>query len=134
MTTGNISARPHQDRSGSRNKQVKVSVPAEVASAFKGACATSNVSMAFALSRFMADYSKTACARRKAMPDYSTKRQRRAAINKFACQLEQIRECEEQYRDRIPENLKGSAAYENAEEFISCLDTAIDALEPIDSI
>ena len=82
----------------------------------------------------MADYSKTAHTRRKPSPDYSTKRQRRAAIHKFNRHLEQIRDCEERYRDRIPENLQSSAAFDSAEEFISSLETAIEALDYIASI
>ena len=35
---------------------------------------------------------------------------------------------------RIPENPRNSAAFDNAGEFISYLDAAIDALESIDSI
>jgi hypothetical protein len=134
MITANMSAQSHQHDGGSPTKQVKVSVPVEVASAFKALCFASGISMAAELTRFMADFSKTAISRRKTPPDYSTKRQRRAAIHKLVCQLEQIRDCEEQYRDRIPENLQSSAAFGNAEEFISLLDTAIEALDSIESI
>jgi hypothetical protein len=134
MITEKMPVQSHQDMEGNRIKQVKVSVLEEVASAFKAACATSNISMASALSRFMADYSKTVFSKRKPQQDYSTKRQRRAAIHKHIRILGQIRDCEELYRDRIPENLQNSTAYENAEEFISYLDAAIDTLESIDSI
>jgi hypothetical protein len=134
MMTEKMSAHPRRDGEGVRIKQVKVSVPAEAASAFKSACAASNSSMASALPRFMAGYSKTEFAGRSPPPDYSTKRQRRAAVHRHIRILEQIRDSEERYRDRIPENLQGSAAYESAEEFISCLDAAIDALDSIDSI
>jgi hypothetical protein len=132
--TGIISIQHHKNLNDNLNKQIKVSVPADVASGFKAACAASNISMTSTLTHFMADYSKMTYTKKKLSPDYSTKRQRRAAIHKSILQLEQIRDCEEQYRNRIPENLQGSAAYENAEEFITCLDSAIDALEPIDSI
>lgn len=114
--------------------QVKVSVDPSIASAFKGACAASNVSMASVLTQFMAGYANSTMAKKKPQPDYSTKRQRRAAIQKISLQLEQIRSCEEDYRDRIPENLQGSAAYESAEEFVSFLDEAIDALNSVASI
>jgi hypothetical protein len=123
----------HQQRSG-QMKQVKVTVDSEVASAFKEACASSNISMASMLSQFMAECANADIPKRKLSPDYSTKRRRRAAIHKVVRQLGQIRDCEEQYRDRIPENLQGATVYENAEEFVSCLDAAIDALESIDEI
>jgi len=134
MITENASGQAQHNRGGRRLKQVKVSVAADVAAAFKGACAASNVSMASELSKFMAGYSKAAPAKRKPPQDYSTKRQRRAAVRKVALALEQVRDCEERYLERIPENLRNSAAFDNAEEFISYLDTAIDSLESIDSI
>ena len=70
--------------------------------------------------------------KQKHSPDYSTKRLRRAAIHKIIQELEQIKDCEEQYRDKIPENLQGGAFFDGAEEFISYLDSAIEALETID--
>ena len=131
MITRNASEHAQQNRAGRWLKQVKVSVAADVATAFKGACAASNVSMASELSKFMAGYSKAPPAKRRPTQDYSTKRQRRAAIRKAALTLEQVRDCEERYLERMPENLRNSAAFDNAEEFISYLDTAIDALESI---
>lgn len=121
-------------KSNDSYKQVKISVDSAIAFAFKDACAASNVSMAALISQFMADYSNTALANRKPSPDYSTKRKRRSTIHKIIRQLEQIRGCEEQYRDNIPENLHNAAVFDSSEEFVSYLDTAIDALESIDSI
>jgi len=115
-------------------KQVKVSIDSSIAASFKKACAAENASMASTLSRFMADYANTAFEKRMPLPAYSTKRQRRTAIAKLARQLEQIRECEDEYRARIPENLQGSCAYDSAEEFISLVDEAIDALDSIASV
>ena len=107
--------------------QVKVSVDPGIAAAFKAACAASNVSMAAELSRFMADYANCP-AKRKAAPNYSTRRHRRAAIRAVVKELEQIRACEERVRDNCPENLRGSDVYEATEEAISSLDAGIDAL------
>jgi len=134
MLNENIHDMLRQNRGRNLNKQIKISVPADVASDFKAACAASTVSMASMLKQFMIDYSKTTIAKRKPLPEYSTKRQRRTAIHQSIRQLEQIKDCEEQYRERIPENLQNSAAFDNAGEFISCLEIAIDALESIDSI
>lgn len=107
--------------------QVKVSVSLEIASAFKKVCAASNVSMAAALTQFMAEYSKTP-VKPKAASDYSTRRRRRSAIKKIIMQLEQMKDWEEGIRDNIPENLRGSGAYDAAEEAVSSLEEAIDAL------
>lgn len=123
MSVENMVTKPYQ--------QVKVSISAEVAAAFKLACATSNVSMASMLSQFMAEYSSTAPAKRNISQDYSTKRRRRDAVHKIILQLERIKECEERFMGNIPENLQGSIVYDRAEGFVSCLDEAIDALASI---
>jgi len=110
--------------------QVKVSVSPEIASAFKAACAASNVSMAGALSRFMADYGKTAATHKKPT-DYATKRQRRAAVRSLIQQLDQIKDAEERYRDNIPGNLRSSAVFDAADQCTSLLEEAIDILGSI---
>jgi hypothetical protein len=133
MTDNTATQICEQRDNGNYCKQVKVSVATEVASAFKAKCDTTGVSMASVLSQFMAEYVDTAPAKRKLSPDYSTKRHRRAAVRKLVGQLELIRCHEEQYRDNIPENLRSSAAFDAAEEFVSCINEAIDALDLIDS-
>ena len=110
-----------------KHTQIKASVDPDIASAFKQACAASNESMAAVLARFMADYSKSP-AKPKNTPDYSTRRRRRAAIKGFIGQLEQVKMWEEKVRDNMPENLQGSSVYETAEEAVSSLEGAIDAL------
>jgi hypothetical protein len=107
--------------------QIKVSVDPEIAAAFKKACAISKVSMAAALSHFMADYANIPM-KRQAAPDYSTRRRRRSAIKAILKQLGQMQAWEEGVRDNMPENLGGSAAYDAAEEAISSLEEAIEAL------
>jgi hypothetical protein len=109
---------------------IKVSVDPDVAAAFKKACAFSNVSMASELVKFMAKYSNVTL-KRKPKPDYTSRRQRRAAVRSIVQQIEQIRDAEEQSRDNVPENLQGSAVYETAEESISSLEEAIELLDSI---
>jgi hypothetical protein len=115
-------------------KQVKVTIDKKVASAFKKACHNANVSMASKLTQLMAEYSNTKISKAIYQPDYSTKRRRRASIHKILHQLEQIRDGEMRYQDAIPENLRGALYYNNSEEFISYLDSAIENLDSIDSI
>jgi hypothetical protein len=116
-----------------RYKQFKVSLNPATATAFKNACMMNNVSMASVISRFMADYTKIKAEEknRNNPNDYSTKRRRRAAVVKIVKQLEQVRDCEQEYIDRILENLQTSSVYEKAEEFLSGLETAIEELENI---
>jgi hypothetical protein len=109
---------------------IRVSVDPDVASAFKRACATAGVSMAGKLTQLMAEYSG-AVMKRNPKPCYSTRRQRRAAVRSFAGQLEMIRDAEEQCRDNTPENLQGSIVYETADEYVSLLNDAIEAMEAI---
>jgi len=136
MTTEKCGALPVAGRreSSDGTRQVKVSVDCGVASAFKESCASAGVSMASAISRFMEDYSGAAAATRKRPSDYSTRRRRRAAIRHILQQLGEIKDCEEGYQSRIPENLQGAPAYESADEFIGLLDEAIDALGAIASV
>jgi hypothetical protein len=111
-------------------KQLKISVNPKIVSAFKTACANANVSMALVLSQFMADYAKKPVTKKRdSEPDYSTRPRRRVVVSKIAKQLVKVRDWEQAYCDRIPGNLQSSVVYERSEEFISCLDTAIDALE-----
>ena len=65
----------------------------------------------------------------KSAPDYSTKRQRRAAIKKIIKQLQHIRDAEERSRDNMPESFQSSPAYEVAEECIAALDEVIEQLD-----
>jgi len=114
----------------SKYVQIKVSVDPDLASAFKAACVALNVSMVGAISKYMSEFSKAAF-QRKPLPDYSTKRQRRAAVKKVIRQLEQIKAAEEAYMCNIPENLQGSVVYENAEQFVSSVEEAIEILDSL---
>jgi len=107
--------------------QIKVSVDPRVATAFKNACRVSNISMAASLTGFMEDFA--ACrVKQNLVPDYSTRRQRRAALITIIDQLKQIKANEERVRDNMPENLQGSCVYDTAEEAVSSLEEAINTL------
>ena len=110
-------------------KQVKVSVPLDVAIAFKQACATKNVSMAAELTNFMskfADFKQLKCN-----PDinYNTRQKRRAAIKAVIIQLELVKSFEERYMDNIPVNLQGSSVFDVAEQLVASLEEAIEILD-----
>jgi len=107
--------------------QVKVSVDPAIAIAFKAACAATDVSMAAVLAEFMADYSKSPLML-KVTPDYSTRRRRRAAIKGLVDALQTMKAWEERVLGNMPENLQGSSVSDAAEEALSSLEEAIDAL------
>ena len=107
--------------------QVKVSVDPHIASAFKEACAVSNISMAAELTRFMTDYSNSLMKDRDA-PGYSTRRKRRTIIKRIITELEQLKAAEERLVDNAPENLQDAPIYEAAGEYISIFDDVIDQL------
>ena len=113
--------------SNSEYTQLKVSVPSQIAAAFKASCLTSGVSMASVLSQYMATYS-AAYTKNGSAPALSTKRQRRSAITKVIVQLTQILRSEESYRDRIPENLQASSVFDAADQWVSVLEDAIESL------
>lgn len=63
---------------------------------------------------------------------------RRQALNKIIdridalmCDLESLKDEEEEYRDNIPENLQGSERYETADEAVDNLESAYDALDEV---
>ena len=107
--------------------QVKVSVDPHIAACFKQACATANISMAAELSRFMDDYSNGS-VKRRAAPDYTTRRKRRAVVKRIISELELLRAAEEHLLANAPENLQDAPIYETADEFISIYDDVIDQL------
>ena len=112
----------------SKYTQVKVSVDSEIAEAFKASCLASGISMANVLSRYMTKHSGISL-KNKPSAGFSSKRQRRAEIVKIIKNLENIKDCEENYKDRIPENLHSSEAFESAEQWVSVLDEVIEILE-----
>ena len=61
--------------------------------------------------------------------DLSSRRKRRNAAALAAGLLVRIRTAEEDCMGRIPENLQGSDAYDNADSSAGLLDEAIDALD-----
>lgn len=109
-------------------KQFKVSLHPEIVRIFKDACAKSNLSMASVISQYMVDYTNISIIKKTSQPDYSTRRRRRTAIVKMVKQLEQIRDSEQEYCDRIPENLRDSVVYDRSDEWIELLDEVIDLM------
>ena len=111
-------------------KQVKVLVDAELANAFKAACAKKGISMAGELSRFMAEYSKSA-VKFKPLPtieDASTRKKRRKIVSYVTWLMELARDGEDAYRWNMPANLQNSIVYESSEESSSAMEDIIDQL------
>jgi len=107
--------------------QIKVSVDPDIASAFKNACFSQNLSLASVLSQFMAKFAGVKTSGYN--PDLSTKRQRRAVVSSIICQLKRVLNNEVIYQSNIPENLQGSSVFERAEECISSLSEALELLD-----
>jgi hypothetical protein len=108
--------------------QVKVSVPPDLAAAFKAKCAAVGVSMASEISRFM---SGEISGRRKAMPPedlFETRPQRRKALSAMIVKLEKLMDAEQNYLGNIPENLQGSRFYDAAEHAVSSFEEALAIL------
>jgi len=108
--------------------QVKVSVPPELAAAFKAKCAVAGVSMASEISRFMLEYINKRSLSKSPINPFETRPQRRKAFNVIIEQLRAIVDAEQAYLDNIPENLQNSRFYDAAETSISALDEALDIL------
>ena len=106
--------------------QVKVSVPPDIAAAFKERCMADGVSMAGEISRFMSGQNRQ--APKVSADPYDTRRKRRKALSALAGQLEAIHDAEQQYLDNIPENLRNSRTYEAAEQTVAGLEEALNIL------
>jgi hypothetical protein len=119
--------KPANNRSHAKLTQLKVSVDPAIASAFKAACMSSNVSMVAELSQFMLDYAKCE-VKHKAAPDYSTRRKRRVIVKRILHELEEIKLAEECLISNAPENLQEAPIYETAHDYISALEESIDQL------
>jgi len=132
MIMGKAANRAKTKWNASRYKQIKVSVAPEIAAAFKLACEIAGVSMAGEISRFMSEYSAT-CKKLTLTPeeDLSTRRKRRKVFVGMTCQMERLRDAEMYSHDNVPENLRGSSAYEEDEERISRMDEVLELLETI---
>ena len=125
----------------------------KIAAAFKETCVSVGVSFASVISQFMIDYSQDGgtsgqeclidttsvkqqsrkhCHEAKQSEElYKTRRLRRAAVKAIISQMKQISLAEEQYRDRIPENLQASTVYEVADESVALMHEIIELLEEI---
>ena len=113
---------------------VKAAVHPEVAASFKAACAAADESMASVLSRLMAEYAKVTApdrgtgAKAPGMDPASTMKRRRNTVRAVAALLEQVRDAEERFIANAPENLQSASIYEDAEQYVSVLEEAIEQL------
>jgi hypothetical protein len=113
-----------------KNRQLKISVEPELADRFKLACTTDGVSMASEITKFM----ERRAGEKYAGPDrvrLTTRRHRRKAVREVISLLNKTAQAEEAYRDNIPENLQGSAAYESADAALSNIEDAVSVLEGV---
>ena len=129
METISNTLKPGETLSG--QKQVKVTVDADIAKAFKIACADAGVSMAGELSRYMSEYGKVTKKRKTIVDDVSTRKNRRKQVETIINNMERIKDAEMRYHDNFPENLKTSVPFEATEESITIMGEVIDLLYAI---
>lgn len=106
--------------------QMKFTVEAETAAAFKARCAANGVSMASVVSRWMKE-GRPSSKNSKAKAD--TRPQRRASVHEAIDLLSLVLDNEEFYRDAIPEQFQtrrdvAEQACEQLAQAISCLEDA----------
>ena len=83
------------------------------------------------LTAHMAEYiqaGKTPALRASTM-QVATRRERRGSLKKIVSMLGHVRDAEEAYMFRIPQNLEGAPAHEAAESAVCMIDEAISLLE-----
>jgi hypothetical protein len=113
-----------------KDRQLKVSIERDLAETFKASCMARGVSMASEISRFIREVSGTSMPSPVIMPSItSTRRHRRNAAAKIAECIRSIADAEEDYKENIPENLKGGVAYDAATTAVDALEEAISLLE-----
>jgi hypothetical protein len=110
---------------------INIAIDKTLAEDFKTACKRDGVSVAGTLTSFMkerlgitAEPQSTQASRART----DTRTHRRKQVLSIIIALENIRDAEEAYLDRIPENLQDSIRSEIAEHSISMLSDAIDIL------
>jgi hypothetical protein len=119
--------------------QLNVSLPQDMAAAYKAQCAEQGLSQAGEIALLVATWlglEAPVAAKppkpKKAKPaevNVSDRRHRRAAVERIHDDLESIRDAEQEYRDNMPDNLQSGMRAEAADTAIEQLDTAITALE-----
>jgi hypothetical protein len=62
---------------------------------------------------------------------YDTRRKRRDRVKTIVTRLSEIREAEQTYLDRVPENLQSSESYEIGECAVDALGEIIDLLSDV---
>jgi len=89
-----------------------------------------------ALTRYIRHYGENAFIpwgepkkNKRAISEVSTTGRRRREVKSIMKKLGCLRDAEENFMLRIPENLQGGETYDRAEENIECLDNAIECLE-----
>jgi hypothetical protein len=113
-----------------KDRQFKVSIERDLAETFKTSCAARGVSMASEISRFMREVSGVPLPSAVVIPDsISTRRNRRNAVAKIAACLRTIADAEDNYKENIPDNLKGGTAYDAAAATVDALEEATSLLE-----
>jgi len=116
----------------SHKHQIKVSVEPNLAESFKAACLNAGVSMVAEISEFMAERTNTLVrlATKSAKQDgYDTRRKRRRHVASIILQLKAIKDSEDSYRSRIPDNFQSGQGYESAELAVENLEQAIELLK-----
>jgi galactokinase len=125
----------HRKKWNSENyKQLNVALRAELADAFKSACEANGEPARQAVIRLITEYLSNAQPKKRttANLDYSTRAKRKKAAMEMLGQLEAMRDAEEEYRDKIPENMYNKQ--EEAERTVGIYEDAISAVEELYSI
>ena len=113
----------------SNYKQVNVAVRPELADAFRVACEQVGTPMREVLINYMTDYAAMPVPpKKKREKGYVDRGSRRKAVANIVKQLGLIRNAEERYMLKIPENLTSSDKYVSAEQTIEFLDEAVGVL------
>ena len=105
--------------------QLEITARPQLMKRFKIACETNSTCMDFVISGYIEAYTYSASPNVNYSPHLRTKRQRRAAVVRILEHLEDIRDNEENYKNRMPDSRLDSEEYEQSEQCADILDEAI---------
>jgi hypothetical protein len=113
-----------KQRWAARHTQIKITVRPEIAEKFKARCLAEGITITDKLKGYMVNAPNAELP----VDPYGTRQKRRKAVAGLIRECEAIIDAEQQYIDRMPENLESSPMHEAAEQTVDILSEAVELL------
>jgi len=110
-------------------RQIKIMISPKTAETFKKTCNETGQTMNGVLTRYIESFCKKKPHKPLPPLKIETRQQRKKSLELILGILNDLREAESDYLEKIPENLRNGIRYENSNQCIDTLDDAINILE-----